>query len=95
MSVPSYFSPVAKILTESGYVNPTQMRQAIAKFQKSGRSIAQGGLSLIEVLESITKQPVPAHLRHHLLRDFSGSSSSFAEKLIQSGYVTMTRCSKA
>jgi len=95
MSVPSYFSPVAKILTESGYVNPTQMRQAIAKFQKSGRSIAQGGLSLIEVLESITKQPLPAHLRHHLLRDFSGSSSSFAEKLIQSGYVNHDQMQQA
>ncbi|NEQ26926.1 MAG: hypothetical protein F6K28_49470 [Microcoleus sp. SIO2G3] len=63
------------------------MRQAIAKFQKSGRTIAQGGLSLIEVLESITKQPLPAHLQHHLLREFSCSSSAFAEKLIQSGYV--------
>ncbi|MEP0886258.1 Flp pilus assembly complex ATPase component TadA, partial [Trichocoleus sp. ST-U3] len=95
MSVPSYFSPVAKILTQSGYVNPTQMRQAIAKFQKSGRSIAQGGLSLIEVLESITKQPLPAHLRHHLLHDFSCSSSAFAEKLIQSGYVNHDQMQQA
>ena len=87
MSVPSYFSPVAKILIDSGYVNPKQMQQAIAKFQASGRSIAQGGLSLIEVLESISKQPLPAHLRHHLLLNFSCSSSSFAETLIQSGYV--------
>jgi type IV pilus assembly protein PilB len=87
MSVPSYFSPVAKILIDSGYVNPKQMQQAIAKFQASGRSIAQGGLSLIEVLESISNHPLPGPLRHHLLRNFSCSSSSFAEKLIQSGYV--------
>ncbi len=87
MSVPSYLSRVAKLLIQSDYVNPRQMQQAIAKFQESGRSIAQGGLSLIEVLESITKQPLPEHLQHHLLRNFSDSSSSFAEKLIESGYV--------
>jgi hypothetical protein len=78
MSVPNYFSPVAKILIDSGYVNPKQMQQAIAKFQASGRAIAQGDLSLIEVLESISNQPLPGHLRHHLLRNFSCSSSSFA-----------------
>jgi len=47
----------------------------------------QGGFSLVEVLESITKQPLPEHLRPHLVRNFSCSSSSLAEKLIQSGYV--------
>ena len=87
MSVPNYFSPVAKILIQSGYVNAKQMQQAIAKFRELSRSIAQGGLSLIEVLESITKQPLPEHLRHHLLLSFSCSTASFAEKLVQSGYV--------
>jgi type IV pilus assembly protein PilB len=95
MSVPSYFSRVAKILIQSGYVNPKQMQQAIAKFQESGRAIAQGGLSLTEVLESITKQPLPEHLRHHLLRNFSSSSSSFTEKLIQSGYVNHDQMQQA
>ena len=87
MSVPSYLSRVAKLLIQSDYVNPKQMQQAIAKFQESGRSIAQGGLSLIEILESITQRSLPENLRHHLLLNFSCSSSSFAEKLVQSGYV--------
>jgi hypothetical protein len=39
MSVPSYFSRIAKILIQSGYVNPKQMQQAIARFQASGKSI--------------------------------------------------------
>ncbi|HEY9727888.1 MAG TPA: ATPase, T2SS/T4P/T4SS family [Chroococcales cyanobacterium] len=95
MSVPSYFSPVAKILIEAGYLNPRQMQQAIAKFRESGRSIAQGGLSFMEILESIAKKPLPDHLRPHLLRNFSYSSSSFAEKLIQSGYVDRNQMESA
>jgi len=87
MSVPSYFSRVAKLLIQSDYVNPKQMQQAIAKFRESGKSIAQGGLSLIEILESITQRSLPENLRNHLLLNFSCSSSSFAEKLVQSGYV--------
>ena len=99
MSVPSYFSPVAKILIQSGYINAKQMHQVFDQFQESGRSIAQGGLSLIEVLESITGQPLPKHLRHHLWRNSSccssSFSSSFTEKLIQSGYVTHDQMQQA
>ncbi len=86
MSVPSYFSPVAKILIESGYINVKQMQQVFAQFPVTGESLAQGGLSLVEVLESITGQPLPEHLRHHLWRNSSYSSFSFAEELIQSGF---------
>jgi type IV pilus assembly protein PilB len=86
MSVPSYFSPVAKILIESGYINVKQMQRVFAQFPVTGESLAQGGLSLVEVLESITGQPLPEHLRHHLWRNLSYSSSSFAEELIQSGF---------
>jgi type IV pilus assembly protein PilB len=86
MSVPSYFSPVAKILLESGYINSKQMQRVFAQFQGTGKSLAQGGLSLVEVLESITGQPLPEHLRHHVWRNVSYSSSSFAEELIQSGF---------
>jgi hypothetical protein len=75
MSMPSYFS-LAKILVQSDNINPKQMQQVIAKFQSSGRAIAQAGLCLIEVLESIIKQSLPEHLQHHLLRNFSDSSSS-------------------
>lgn len=86
MSVPSYFSPFAKILIESGYINSKQMQRVFAQFQGTGKSLAQGGFSLIEVLESITGQPLPEHLRHHVWRNVSYSSSSFAEELIQSGF---------
>jgi type IV pilus assembly protein PilB len=95
MSVPSYFSPVAKILIQADYLNPRQMQQAIAKFRESGRSIAKGGFSFMEILESITKKPLPDHLRHHLLCNFSDSSSSFAEKLIQLGYVDRNQLERA
>src|ERR671932_1252264 len=86
MSVPSYFSPVAKILIQSGYINSKQMQRVFAQFQGTGKSLAQGGLSLVEVLESITGQALPEHLRHHVWRHLSYSSSSFAEELIQSGF---------
>lgn len=86
MSVPSYFSPVAKILVESGYINSKQMQRVFEQFQETGKSLAQGGLSLVEVLESITGQPLPEHLRHYVWRHLSYSSSSFAEELIQSGF---------
>lgn len=91
MSVPSYFSPVAKILIQSGYINSKQMQRVFEQFQGEGKSLAQGSLSLREVLESITGHPLPEHLRHHLYC----SSSSFIEKLIQSGYVTYDQMQQA
>ncbi|HEY9613044.1 GspE/PulE family protein [Allocoleopsis sp.] len=95
MSVPSYFSAVAKILIQSGYINVKQMQRVFAQFQGVGKSLAQGGFSLIEVLESITGQPLPEHLRQHLWNNLSCTSASFIEKLIRSGYVTHDQMQQA
>ncbi|HEY9832578.1 MAG TPA: GspE/PulE family protein [Stenomitos sp.] len=92
MSVPSYFSPIAKILIESGYITVKQMQGVLDQFYGS---LAQGGLSLLEILESVTGQSVPDHLRHHLWHNGSYSSSSFAEQLIQAGYVTHDQMQQA
>ena len=92
MSIPSYFSPAAKILLQSGYVNPQQMQQAIARFRESG-DIAQVGSSLIEILESITDRQLPPDLQKNLLLHFSSSSS--AEKLVRSGYIDVYQMQQA
>ncbi len=85
MPVPSYFSPVAKILIQSGYVNAKQMEEATAEFRESGSSIAEVASSLIEILESITGRQLPKHVRRNLLLCFN--FSPFAKKLIQLGYL--------
>jgi type IV pilus assembly protein PilB len=85
MPVPNYFSPVAKILIQSGYVNAKQMEEATAEFRESGSSIAEVASSLIEILESITGRQLPKHVRRNLLLCFN--FSPFAKKLIQLGYL--------
>ena len=92
MSIPSYFSPAAKILLQSDYVNSQQMQQAIARFRESG-DIAQVGSSLIEILESITDRQLPPDLQKNLLLHFSSSSS--VEKLVRSGYIDIYQMHQA
>jgi len=92
MSTQNYFSPVVKILLESGYVNRQQMQQAIARFRESG-DITQVGSSLIEIVESITEIQLPPDVQKHLLLQFSTSSS--VEKLVRSGYIDVYQMQQA
>ncbi len=52
------FSPFGNKLIQSGYIDPEKMRQAMAESRKSKRS-------LIDVLETMTGQPMPPELLRH------------------------------
>jgi len=102
MSVPIYFSALAKLLIKARYVNPQQMEEAIALFlqwnesvfqeftakgsRRTTQSSYQRASILIEILESLTEAQIPPHLRCQVIHFFL-PLSPFAKKLIQAGYV--------
>jgi len=104
MSVPIYFSALAKLLIKAKYVNPQQMEEAIALFLQWSESIQQQStvkgsrrttqsphqraVILIEILESLTESQIPPHLRNQVTHFFS-PLPPFAKKLIQVGYVNL------
>ncbi|MEQ8997035.1 MAG: ATPase, T2SS/T4P/T4SS family [Coleofasciculus sp. B1-GNL1-01] len=104
MSVPIYFSALAKILIKARYVNPQQMEEAIALFLQWSESVQQQSTAkgsrrttqsphqraaiLIEILESLTESQIPPHLRCQVTHFFL-PLPPFAKKLIQSGYVNL------
>jgi type IV pilus assembly protein PilB len=110
MSVPIYFSALAKILIKARYVNPEQMEEAIALFlqwsksaqqqstvkgsRRTTQSPHQRAAILIEILESLTESQIPPHLRCQVIRFFS-PLSPFAKKLVQSGYVNLEQMQTA
>lgn len=110
MSVPIYFSALAKLLIKAKYVNPQQMEEAIALFLQWSESVQQQStvkgsrrttqsphqraVILIEILESLTESQIPPHLRCQVIRFFS-PLSPFAKKLIQSGYVNLEQMQTA
>lgn len=67
MSVPTDFSPVTKILTQSGYAKLPQIEQAIAQFQEAEKNLTDQGSSFIEIIESITGQQMPKHIKQNSL----------------------------
>ncbi|MEQ8537786.1 MAG: GspE/PulE family protein [Coleofasciculus sp. D1-CHI-01] len=104
MSVPIYFSALAKILIKARYVNPQQMEEAIALFLQWSESVQQQStvkgsrrttqsphqraVILIEILESLTESQIPPHLRNQVTHFFL-PLPPFAKKLIQAGYVNL------
>ncbi len=79
MSVSSYFSPVIKILTQSGYANSQQIEQALTQFQETGKSLSDESSSFIEIIESITGNNIPKHIRQNLLLSLNFSSEEYPE----------------
>lgn len=79
MSVSNYFSPITKILTQSGYANSQQIEQALTQFQETGKSLSDESSSFIEIIESITGQNIPKHIRQNLLLCLNFSSEEFPE----------------
>lgn len=79
MSVSKYFSPVAKILTQSGYANSQQIEQALTQFQETGKSLSDESSSFIEIIESITGNNIPKHIRQNLLLCLNFSSEEYPE----------------
>ncbi|MFP4102510.1 hypothetical protein [Coleofasciculus sp.] len=98
MSVPIYFSALAKLLIKARYVNPQQMEEAIALFlqwsesvqqqstvkssRRTTQSLHQRAAILIEILESLTESQIPPHLRNQVTHFFL-PLPPFAKKLIQ------------
>jgi type IV pilus assembly protein PilB len=79
MSVSSYFSPITKILTQSGYANSQQIEQALTQFQQSGKKLTDEGSSFIEIIESITGHNIPKHIRQNLLLCLNFPSEEYQE----------------
>lgn len=79
MSVPSYFSPVTKILTQSGYANSQQIEQAITQFQETGKSLSDESSSFIEIIESITGHNLPKYIRQNFLLCLNYFSEDYPE----------------
>lgn len=79
MSVFSYFSPVAKILTQSGYASSQQIEQAVTQFQETGKSLTDESSSFLEIIESITGHNIPKHIRQNLLLCLNFSSEEYPE----------------
>ena len=79
MSVSSYFSPITKILTQSGYANSQQIEQALTQFQQSGKKLTDEGSSFIEIIESIIGHNIPKHIRQNLLLCLNFPSEEYQE----------------
>lgn len=79
MSVSNYFSPITKILTQSGYANSQQIEQALTQFQETGKSLSDESSSFIEIIESITGHNIPKHIRQNLLLCLNFSSEEYPE----------------
>ncbi|HEY9891751.1 MAG TPA: hypothetical protein V6D37_08110, partial [Candidatus Sericytochromatia bacterium] len=79
MSVSSYFSPITKILTQSGYANSQQIEQALTQFRQSGKNLTDESSSFIEIIESITVHNIPKHIRQNLLLCLNFPSEEYQE----------------
>lgn len=79
MSVSNYFSPVAKILTQSGYANSQQIEQAVIQFQEAGKSLTDESSLFLEIIESITGNNIPKHIRQNLLLCLNFFSEEYPE----------------
>ncbi len=110
MSISSFFSPLAKILIDSGYIKNQQMEQAIARFIDEGKPTNQNqnttvsrqvksssdfqALAFIKNIETVTKRQLPFDLHRKVINYFCGFHP-FTRKLIQSGYADLDQIQQA
>ncbi|HBE16145.1 MAG TPA: general secretion pathway protein GspE [Cyanobacteria bacterium UBA11149] len=106
MAISNFFSAIAKILIQSGYINNQQLEQAITLFLEEDKSITptvsrrgkpsanDRALAFIKNLEAVTKRQLPSNLQRHVIIYFY-PFPPFAKKLIQAGYIDAPQMEQA